>query len=111
MITILWGVPPPRARLDSPPIEINAAVAAIEELLQTHDEVAEARVRPSGDNTDVIKIWVDVPAAADAHASAVAIDAAIRKAIPGAGRFAEPASGQSSDGPDCQTDMLLPCSR
>ena len=68
-------------------MDINAAVTAIEEYLRTYEGVVAAQVRPSGDDTDVIKIWVDVGATADPSAWATACEAAIRAAVPGAKGF------------------------
>ena len=41
-------------------MDINEVVSAIEKMLSTYEGVVEAQVRPSGDDTDVIKIWVDL---------------------------------------------------
>ena len=67
-------------------VEINAAVLAIETFLETYDGIGEHHVRPSGDNVDVIKVWIEVRAA-DAKAVAAACETAIRKAIPAAAAF------------------------
>lgn len=64
-------------------MEINHVVTEIEAYLKTYDGVVECQVRPSGDDADVIKIWVDLGAsAADPLVWAAACEAAIRKAIP-----------------------------
>jgi hypothetical protein len=68
---------------------INDAVEAIERFLATYDggagKPAAVQVRPSGDNIDEIKIWIDLGAKKrgvepDAYERACA--AAIREALP-----------------------------
>ena len=73
---------------------INEAVVAIDEFLRTYDggtgRPVEVQVRPSGDDVDVIKIWIDLGAArhgVDRDAYERACEAAIRKAVPGAQAF------------------------
>lgn len=69
--------------------DINAACGAVEEFLATYRGLgglapAEAYVHPSGDDADVIKIWVDLGqagAGADTHAWGQACEAAIRAAL------------------------------
>ena len=69
-------------------MDINAAVTAIEEFLRTYAGVVASQVRPSGDDVDVIKVWVDLgDVATDRRAWATACESAIRKAVPGAGEF------------------------
>jgi hypothetical protein len=67
---------------------INDAVAAIEKFLLTYDggsgKPAAVQARPSGDDVDVIKVWVDLGNAKkiDTDAWERAAAAAIREAIP-----------------------------
>jgi len=66
---------------------INEAVAAIEKFLLTYDggsgKPASVQVRPSGDDVDVIKIWVDLGGKkTDTDAWERACGAAIREALP-----------------------------
>ena len=68
---------------------INEAARAIEEFLMTYDggtgRPIEVQVRPSGDDVDVIKVWIDLGAAKpglDAHAYERACAAAIREGVP-----------------------------
>lgn len=74
-------------------IGINETAAAIEDFVRAYradDDVTprEVQVRPSGDDIDVIKVWVDLGAAAvDAETWARACEAAIAKTIPGASAF------------------------
>lgn len=75
--------------------DINSAVGDVEQFLASYAgpggiKPAELTVRPSGDETDVIKVWVDLgPAgvAADTAAWATACEAAIRAAVPSVGPF------------------------
>jgi hypothetical protein len=64
---------------------INEAVTAIEDALRAYDGGAKpvaVQVRPSGDDIDVIKIWVDLgDATVDREAWAAACEAALRKAV------------------------------
>jgi hypothetical protein len=71
---------------------INEAVTAIEDVLRTYDgggkKPTSVQVRPSGDDLDVIKIWIDLgDSGADTDAWTTACEAAIRKAVPGAAAF------------------------
>lgn len=73
---------------------INEAVLAIEKFLLTYDggpgKPVAVQVRPSGDDIDVIKIWIDLGAAkrgVDPEAFERACAAAIREAIPEAAAF------------------------
>jgi len=68
---------------------INEAVAAIETFLLTYDggtgKPVAVQVRPSGDDVDVIKVWVDLGAARrglDVDAWERACTAATREALP-----------------------------
>jgi hypothetical protein len=68
---------------------INEAVAAIESFLRSYDggggKPVAVQVRPSGDDVDVIKIWVDLGPAKkglDPDAYERACAAAIREAVP-----------------------------
>jgi hypothetical protein len=63
-------------------MDINEVVTAIEKLLATYEGVKEAQVRPSGDDTDVIKIWVDLgDSDVDRQAWADTCERAIRHVI------------------------------
>jgi hypothetical protein len=73
---------------------INEAVLAIETFLRTYDggpgKPVEVQVRPSGDDVDVIKIWIDLGAArrgVDPDAYERACAASIREAIPESAAF------------------------
>ena len=67
---------------------INEAVTAIEALLADHEGVVEARVHPSGDDTDVIKIWVDLGTLSiDRRKWIAGCEARIREELPGAAAF------------------------
>ncbi|MEO8706490.1 MAG: hypothetical protein ABI867_41075 [Kofleriaceae bacterium] len=70
-------------------MDINGAVTAIEAFLKTYGGVIETQVRPSGDDTDVIKIWVDLgdAPAGDPVTWAADCERAIRQAIPDAAGF------------------------
>jgi hypothetical protein len=67
---------------------INEAVVAIEKFLLTYDggsgKPASVQVRPSGDDIDVIKIYVDLGTARSVNADAWerACAAAVREALP-----------------------------
>ena len=39
---------------------INEAVTAIEKVVQSMSGIVASQVRPSGDDVDVIKVWVDL---------------------------------------------------
>jgi hypothetical protein len=75
--------------------DINAAVAEVEAFVTTYVGAGglgakELQVRPSGDDADVIKVWVDLGAAGagvDVHAWGAACEAAIRAAVPSATAF------------------------
>lgn len=63
-------------------------VTAIEQFLRAYEGVADTQVRPSGDDTDVIKIWVDLgDPAANTQAWAATCEAAIRAAVPESAPF------------------------
>lgn len=71
---------------------INDVARAIEAFLRTYEarnaKAIDVQVRASGDDVDVIKVWVDIgPAAADAEDWATTAEAAIRKDVPGAAAF------------------------
>ena len=69
-------------------MDINAAVTAIEQFLRDYPGVAATQVRPSGDDVDVIKVWVDLAGDdTDLAAWKSACTAAIRKAVPAASAF------------------------
>ncbi|HVV81558.1 MAG TPA: hypothetical protein VHE35_00720 [Kofleriaceae bacterium] len=67
---------------------INEAATAIEAFLATYDggsaRPVSSQAHPSGDDVDVIKIYVDLGRAkgVDTHAWAHACEAAIRAALP-----------------------------
>lgn len=68
---------------------INETVLAIEKFLVTYDggsgKPVAVQVRPSGDDVDVIKVWIDLGAAkkgVDPDAYERACAAAIREALP-----------------------------
>jgi hypothetical protein len=73
-------------------MDINAAATAIHELLATYVgpgglKPVGYQVRPSGDDADVIKVWIDLGAAGKAHDTAAwakAVEAAIAKSVPSA---------------------------
>ena len=71
---------------------INEAVAAIEKFLLTYDggsgPPVAVQVRPSGDDINEIKIWIDVgPKRVDIESYERAAAAAIREAVPEASPF------------------------
>jgi hypothetical protein len=79
---------PSTIRAYNPLVDINEVVGAIEEMLRGYAGVVACQVRPSGDDVDVIKIWVDLGnAAVDRHAWAKNCEAAIRTAIPASQPF------------------------
>lgn len=66
---------------------INEAADAIEKFLLAYDggsgKPVDVKVHPSGDDVDVIKVWVDLgPKKLDVHAWEKACAAAIREALP-----------------------------
>jgi hypothetical protein len=74
--------------------DINAVCPEVEAFLATYKagglSPVEAQVRPSGDDADVIKVWVDLGAAGigtDAAAWGDACEAAIRAAVPSVAGF------------------------
>lgn len=67
---------------------ISEAVSAIEKVLAATSGVVASQVRPSGDDVDVIKIWVDLgDAKVDADAWANKLEREIRVQVPGAAAF------------------------
>ena len=67
---------------------INEAVGAIEKLLVAKANVAASQVRPSGDDLDVIKVWVDLgDSTLDAAAWAKSFEDEIRSQVPGAAPY------------------------
>ena len=73
-------------------MDINSAVSAIEAFVKgfAHGgaKPTEIQVRPSGDDINEIKVWVDLGASkADTHAWAEACEAAIKKSVKEAGTF------------------------
>jgi hypothetical protein len=72
--------------------EINKTAAAVEAFVRTYKTAAvtakDVQVRPSGDDVDVIKVWVDLGAAkVDTQAWAKALEAAIKQDVPDASAF------------------------
>jgi hypothetical protein len=75
--------------------DINAVAREVERFVSSYKgpgglAPAELQVRPSGDDPDVIKVWVDLGATAvgvDRDAWGDACEAAIRAAIPGTAGF------------------------
>ena len=73
-------------------MDINGAVSAIEAYVKgfafAGAKPVEVQVRPSGDDIDVIKIWVDVGTSkVDTHASAEALEAGVKKNVAEAAGF------------------------
>lgn len=67
---------------------INEAVTAIEQLLASTSVVVASQVRPSGDDVDVIKVWVDLgDSQLDPAAWARSFEAEIKKQVPGAAPY------------------------
>lgn len=72
--------------------DINTTALEVEEFVRGYIAAGIApkdlQVRPSGDDVDVIKVWIDLGAAnVDTQAWAEDCEAAIVKAIPGAAAF------------------------
>jgi hypothetical protein len=65
--------------------DINATAIAIEQFLRDYEGVAELQVRPSGDDVDAIKIWIDH--AGTPSFDAAACERAIRAAVPDAAPY------------------------
>ncbi len=69
-------------------MSINSAVTAIDEFLKTYPGAVTTRVLPSGDDMDVIKIWIDLGSVEiERKAWTATCEAAIRKAVPSATPF------------------------
>ncbi len=73
-------------------MEINQAAAAVEAFVRTFEasgaKAVEVQVRPSGDEVDVIKVWVDLGGTkADPAAWAKACEAAVKQGVPKAASF------------------------
>lgn len=73
-------------------MDINGAVNAIEAYVNgfafSGAKPVEIQVRPSGDDIDVIKIWVDVGSSkVDTHAYAEALEAGVKKNVKEAAGF------------------------
>lgn len=73
-------------------MDINRAVAAIDAFVKTFEssgaKPVEVRVRPSGDDVNVIKVWVDLGTSkVDTGAWAKALEAAIKKSVTDASGF------------------------
>jgi hypothetical protein len=75
-------------------MDINAAAEAVDKFLQGYTgaggrKPVEIRVLPSGDEKNLIKVWVNLGAAAekdDLEAWCSAADEAIRAAVPDVGK-------------------------
>lgn len=72
--------------------DINLVSAAIDSFVRAYqaDDVTpkEVQVRPSGDDVDVIKVWVDLGGAkVDHEAWRSELEAAINKNVPGASDY------------------------
>lgn len=72
--------------------DINLVSAAIDSFVHAFQHQGasprEVQVRPSGDDVDVIKVWVDLgPTTVDPHAWAHACEADIAKNVPGAASY------------------------
>lgn len=66
---------------------INEACTAIEKLLEGRS-ILSSQVRPSGDDVDVIKIWVDLGTTkTDPDVWAKSLEDQIRKELPDAAAF------------------------
>lgn len=73
-------------------MDINQAAAAVEAFVATFEasgvRCVELQVRPSGDDVDVIKVWVDLGSAkVDAAAWAKACEAAVKQHVTAAAGF------------------------
>ena len=73
-------------------MDINGAIGAIETYVKgfafSGATAVEIQVRPSGDDIDVIKIWVDVGSAkVDTDAFADALEAGVKKNVKEAAGF------------------------
>ncbi|MFN0251057.1 MAG: hypothetical protein ACKV2T_29550 [Kofleriaceae bacterium] len=72
--------------------DINLVAAAVESFVHAFqfagEKPREVQVRPSGDDVDVIKVWVDLgPTKTDLDAWAAACEADVVKNVPGATRY------------------------
>ena len=66
---------------------INEACTAIEKLLEGRS-ILSAQVRPSGDDVDVIKVWVDLGTTKiDPHEWAKNFEEQVRKELPDAAAY------------------------
>ncbi len=64
---------------------INEACTAIEKVLASMRDVAASQVRPSGDDIDVIKVWVNLGnTKLEPVAYAQTLEDELRKQVPGA---------------------------
>jgi hypothetical protein len=73
-------------------MDINRAVAAIDAFVKTFEssgaKPVEVQVRPSGDDVNVIKVWVDLGSSkVDTGAWAKALEAAVKKSVADASGF------------------------
>lgn len=68
-------------------MDINQAAAAVEAFVKTFEasgtKAVEVQVRPSGDEVNVIKVWVDLGGTkVDPAGWAMACEAAVKKGVP-----------------------------
>ncbi|MBA3464869.1 MAG: hypothetical protein H0T46_33355 [Deltaproteobacteria bacterium] len=73
-------------------MDINRAVSAIDAFVKTFEssgaKPVEVQVRPSGDDVNCIKIWVDLGSSkVDTGAWAKALEAAVKKSVSDASGF------------------------
>ena len=67
---------------------IPEAITAIENILASMAVVKSSQVRPSGDDVDVIKVWVELAyPKLDAHAWAKTFEDDLRDLVPGASAY------------------------
>jgi len=72
--------------------DINKAALEVETFVRGYSAAGvtptEVQVRPSGDDVDVIKVWIDLgTATADPKTWATECEAAIKQAVPSAASF------------------------
>jgi hypothetical protein len=69
-------------------VTINEAVTAIEKAVKSMTEIVASQVRPSGDDVDVIKVWVDLGSAKiETVAWKKTFEDALRALVPGAAPY------------------------
>jgi len=72
--------------------DINKTAVEVEAFVRSYSAAGvtatDVQVRPSGDEVDVIKVWIDLgTATADPKAWAKECEAAIKKSVPSAASF------------------------